>query len=150
MFTHWSKENKEFRWRLRWGWRPIDILFGRAKHYSVAELLSQDTVIPMPEKAYPCRVVMKRETRKRPRLPWPSQRITRVYIDCPGGVPSPWDWGRSGECVDQAIFGFICPAETVEEGVAKFVQSVLRDRRRYGGSVNWRQESPQADSPARA
>jgi len=136
----WSRSDP---WWMHWTWHPVDTFFGRTKH-SELEISSIDTMIPMPEKPYPARVVMKRETWKRPRLPWASHRVTRAHIDCKEGIPHPGKGESEYDCGDDATYGLTCPAETVEEGIAKLVQSVLRSRRRYGGSVNWKQEQPSA------
>lgn len=133
----WSRSEP---WWMRWTWHPIDTFFGRTKH-SEREVSRTETVIPMPEKAYPCVVVMKAETWKRPRLPWASHKITRAHIDCKEGVPYPGKGENSWDCGDDASYGLTCPAKTVEEGIAKFVESVLRSRRRHGGSVNWQQNT---------
>ena len=121
-------------------WHPLDTFFGRTAH-SEEVIGTTSTVIPMPEKAYPCTVIMKRETWKRPRLPWASYRHIRAHIECEDGVPHPGKGENSWDCDDDATFGLCCKADTVEEGIGKFVQSVLRDRRRYGGSVNWQQKA---------
>jgi hypothetical protein len=126
-------------WWMRWTWHPLDTFFGRMQH-SVRDVVSSTaTVIPMPEKAYPCVVVIQEEVWKRSRLPWASTVLRRAHIDVPGGVPFPGKGENSWDCGDDATHSMTCPAETVEQGVARFVESVLRDRRRYGGSVNWQQ-----------
>ena len=126
-------------WWMRWKLDIVETIFGRTQH-TEREISRVETVIPMPEKSYPCLVVMKSEIWKRRRLPWASQKIVRAHIDCKEGVPHPGKGENSWDCGDDATFGLTCPAETVEQGIAKFVESVLRSRRRYGGSVNWKQE----------
>jgi hypothetical protein len=130
------------RWR-NGCFRPIDFALGRQKH-SEREVSRTESVIPMPEGTYPCTVVMKEETWRRPRLPWFPRRMLRAHIECPNGVPVPGKGENSWDCGNDAIFGTCCPAKTVEEGIASLVESALRDRRRYGGSVNWRQEKAAA------
>ena len=132
-------------WWMSMRWHPMDSLFGRTKH-SAEEIGTTVTVIPMPERAYPCTVVMKREAWKRPRLPWTSYQNIRAHIDCKDGVPHPGKGESSWDCGDDATYSLTCEAKTVEEGIGKFVQSVLRDRRRYGGSVNWRQKQSDGTS----
>lgn len=127
-------------WWMRWTWHPIDTFYGRTKH-SEREVSRTQTVIPMPEKSYPCVVVMKAETWQRPRLPWASAKVMRAHIDCKEGVPFPGKGENSWDCGDDATYSMCCPAKTVEEGIARFVESVLKDRRRYGGSVNWQQKA---------
>ena len=130
--------NSKDPWWLHFSWHPLDTFFGRMK-YESTELSRTETVIPMPEKSYPCVVVMTADTWKRPRLPWYSHKITRAKIDCKEGVPFPGKGENAWDCDDDASHGLTCPAKTVEQGIAAFVESVLRSRRRYGGSVNWKQ-----------
>jgi hypothetical protein len=125
-------------WWMRWAWHPLDTFFGQMKH-SEREVSRTVTVVPMPEKAYPCHVVMKAETWKRPRLPWTSGSATRAHIECADGVPFPGKGESAHDCGDDAMFGMTCEARTVEEGVAAFVEAALKNRQRYGGSINWQQ-----------
>lgn len=127
-------------WWMRWVWHPLDTLFGKMKH-SEEELSKTETVIPMPEGIYPCVVTMKLETWKRPRLSWPSTKIRRAHVECEKGVPFPGKGENSWDCGDDALHGSCFPANTVEEGIGGFVASALRNRRRYGGSVNWKQKN---------
>lgn len=129
----WS--SRDPKW-MRWTWHPLDTFFGRTNH-TEREVAKMETLVQMPEKAYPCTVVMKDEAWKRPRLPWASHRTTRAHIDIPGGIPFPGKGENSWDCGEDATYGMTCPARTVEEGVAKVTASVLRDRTRYGGPA-WR------------
>jgi hypothetical protein len=48
-------------------------------------------------------------------------------------VPFPGKGENSWDCGEDASYGFGCAAETLEEGIGKFVASKLRDRGRNGG-----------------
>jgi len=128
-----------------WWWNitidPARILFGRMKH-SERTVSKTETVIPMPEGSYPCVVELRDERWQRARLPFASQKLRRAHIEVEsGGVPVPGKGESAWDCGDDAIYSLCCPAKTVEEGIAAYVESAMRTRRRYGGSVNWRQHS---------
>lgn len=131
----WSSRDP---WWMRWTWHPLDTFFGKHIHTD-REVYRIETVIPMPEKAYPCVVVMKEGRWRRAYLPW-GKTVMRAHIDCKEGVPFPGKGENSWDCGDDAIYSTCAPAKTVEEGIAGYVESVLRNRRRYGGSVNWQKK----------
>lgn len=126
--------SKTPRWR-DGNFSPMDFFFGRTD-YSTRDLSTTETVVPMPERAYPCTVRLFESTWQRPRWPWP-QRLVRADVDVPGGIPHPGKGENSWDCGEDATYSMTCPATTVEQAVARMVESVLKDRRRYGGSVNW-------------
>ena len=113
-----------------------DFLFGHCK-YSDRTMSTTPVVIGMPEKAYAGTVKMFESTWQRARWPWP-RRMVRAEVDVPGGVPFPGKGENSWDCGEDATYSMTCPAKTVEEAIAAMVESTLRDRRRHGGSVNWR------------
>lgn len=141
-------------WRDGWSstdakWRdgifyPLDLIFGRHK-YSERELSAFDVEIPMPEKSYPATLKMVETTHKRPR--WFGTRRIRASIEIKRvddkwtGIPFPGKGENSYDCGEDASSGFSCLASLPEEAIGKFVESVLRSRRRHGGSVNWLPES---------
>ncbi len=112
-----------------------DFLLGRPA-YSERVLKRAETVIPMAEASYPATVELRDDTWKRPR--WFSKRLLRATVNIPKGVPFPGKGENSYDCGQDATFGLSCCASTVEGAVAAVVESVLRSRRRYGGSVDWR------------
>lgn len=123
-------------WWMRWTWHPLDTIFGRHQH-SERLVSRQKAWVPMPEKAYRCVVEMKDETWKRPRLPWPSRQLRRAHIECEEGVPFPGKGENSWDCGDDASYSLTTPARTVEEGIAKYVESVLGNRRNRGSPMKW-------------
>lgn len=124
------------RWRY-WSVFVDDLLFGKAK-YSTRVLSSTETVVPMPEKAYPATVTITEATWQRPR--WFTERRIRAEVEVPGGVPHPGKGENAWDCGEDATHSLTTLASTAEEAIGKFVASVLRDRAKYGGR-NWR---PQA------
>ena len=93
------------------------------------------TVVPMPERAYPASVKLFESTWKRPR--WFASRMVRAEVKIEKGIPFPGKGENSYDCGDDALFGLTCKADTVEQAIAETVESALRNRRRYGGSVDW-------------
>ena len=123
-------------WTFSYGWTDIACrLFGR-EQYSERVIDTVSIQIPMPEKSYPGTCKVFESTWKRPR--WFPKRMVRYEIDVPGGVPFPGKGENSWDCGEDATFGLTCPASKPEQAVARFVESVLNNRRRYGGSLDWK------------
>jgi hypothetical protein len=125
-----------------WWWHvritPADLVLG--KHvYQAREFVAGDASIPLPEAAYPARIIISEATWTRPRWPW-SRRIIRAKIEVEGGIPIPGKGENSWDIDDDAIFSLTTPAATLPAAVAAMVESVLERRLRYGGSLNWRPE----------
>ena len=129
----WSRADP---WWWHWSVDPAEVLFGKMQH-SETVVSRTASVVPMPEGSYPCVVVMKAERWQRTRLPWASHTTTRAHVEIPKGVPVPGKGENSWDIDDDAIFSQTAPAKTIEEGIAHVVESALKSRRRYGGSVNW-------------
>jgi hypothetical protein len=134
-------------WGRQWDWNSKDpwwikgvsvnlpdLLLGKAE-YSNRPLGDTETVVSMPEGNYRARVEMFESTWKRPR--WFAKRMVRATIHTPDGIPHPGKGENSWDCGENATYSLTCPAATVEEAIAAMVESVLRSRRRHGGSVNW-------------
>ena len=134
----WSSDIPKWR---DGNFNPTDFLFGRQK-YSAVEVEARPITIDMPERAYPGTAKSMRATWQRPRA-WLSSTIMRAEIDVPGGVPAPGKGENSWDCGEDASYSMTCQASTIAEGVETFRQSVLRDRRRYGGK-DWIPEAIQA------
>lgn len=114
----------------------IDLVLGKPS-YSERGLQVVETVVPMPERSYPATVKLYEGTWKRPR--WFAQRIIRAEVDCKNNpIPHPGKGENSWDCGDDATYGLTTgPVRNVEDAIAQTVETVLRSRRRYGGSVNW-------------
>ena len=100
---------------------------------------TSEVAIPMPERTYRGTCTIKHEQWKRPRLPWPSLTIMRGHLNVPGGVPQPGKGENAWDSGEDAIYGMACPAAIPEGAVRQLVESVSRNRLRYGGP-NWRPE----------
>lgn len=116
----------------------LDLLLGKWE-YSERDLDLQPAIIPMPEDSYECTVRLFESTWKRPR--WFARRLVRATVDIPTGIPFPGKGENSWDCGEGRRFRITCPVSTIEGAIAQVVEDVLRSRRQYGGSVNWRPES---------
>lgn len=106
------------------------------RQYSERTLSVTPTAVAMPEATYEASVRLFEATWKRPR--WFALRIVRAEVKVPSGIPFPGKGENSWDCGEDAVFGQTSNSATVEAAVASIVESVLRSRRRYGGSVNWK------------
>jgi len=134
----WKREHE---WSNRDPWwmhtvvdlHPMDLLFGHTK-YSDGDTI-HDVVVdfPMPEKSYKGRVHIQANEWKRPRWPWPKT-VLRAHVDMEEPIPFPGKGENSWDCGDDALHGSCFPCRTVEEAIGNVVGTVLRNRKRYGGS----------------
>lgn len=136
----WSNP-MEWSSRQPWWWEMSvnlpDLFLGKNK-VAHKDLEQGRTVIALPEKQYPASYRLFETTWQRPR--WPGEKhFTRVEIEPDEPLPIPGKGENSWDLDDDAIHSGIYPASTVEEGVRKIIESVLRSRRRYGGD-NWQPE----------
>lgn len=111
-----------------------DFFLGKAK-YSQRTLSQQTVKIAMPEGSYDATVAIDERSWKRPR--WFVKRLVGSDVKIPKGIPFPGKGENSWDCGQDAVFGQSNSADTVEKAVASVVESVLRSRRRYGGSIGW-------------
>jgi hypothetical protein len=116
-------------------WHPLDTLLGKPK-YESKPLFTEHTHLSLPEGAYPVTVTLAEDSWKRPRWPRPHV-VKRAEIDCPIGIPKPGKGENDWDCGEDATFGLICSASTVDEALGKLHASVMRDREYYGGP-NWK------------
>lgn len=130
----WAREHSWSRddpWWMHWHLDFADLVLGKNVH-SAEALDERDVRIPMPEGAYEAKAIFKRETWKRSRWPWPLV-ITRLHLEIPGGVPVPGKGENSWDCGPDATYGTTGPAQSIEEGIGRFVGSTLALRKRRGG-----------------
>lgn len=127
----WSREVSRFR---DGNFKPLDLLLGKVD-YSKRTLKTVETFVPMPEGAYPATVELFESTWKRPR--WFASRLVRADVKVEKGIPFPGKGENSYDCGIDGLHGLTTKADTIEEAIAATVESALRSRRRYGGSVDW-------------
>ncbi len=115
-----------------------DLFLGKA-HHDETLIEKVETVIPMPEKNYAATVEIVEARWHRPR--WFAKKMLRFHVEIPGGIPFPGKGENSWDCGEDATYGLTARGSTVPEAVGKVVQSVLRNRERYGGR-DWRPSTP--------
>lgn len=118
------------------GWRQggfflLTPILGSAR-YSKRVIAEEEVRIPLPEGPLPATVTLYEATWKRPRWPWPERR-GMAEVDAGDGAVIPGKGENSWDIDDDAILSLSTQADTVEQAVAKYVESVLRTRRRHGG-----------------
>lgn len=135
--TDMSWSNTTPRWR-HGNWHPLDTLFGRT-NYTSRDLRTERVEIPMPEGVYPATVRFFASTWQRPRWPWAplTRRLVRAEITPDRPIAEPGKGENSYDQDDDAMYSLTTNASRTEEAIAAVVESVLRTRRRYGGSVEW-------------
>ncbi len=128
-------------WYRRENFRPIDFLFGR-QDYSARVIDEGVCVIPMPEGCYIATYKTKFCEWTRKRSPFKETRF-RTEVDIPGGIPVPGKGENSWDCEDDAVNRVSFPGRTKWEAISGIVETVMRDRIRYGGSewMNKREEN---------
>lgn len=116
-----------------WHWSDFvsDLIFGSAE-YSERVLLDQAGSVSMPEGDYPVSVKLVESVWRRPRRPWPA-KMRRAKIECEKGIPHPGKGENSWDCGEDATYGLVCPAESVDEALIVLREVVTRSRERYGG-----------------
>jgi len=112
-----------------------DLVLGKARFSERVIEPKRQVTIGMPEASYEATVEITERCWKRPR--WFAVRRIGSKVDIPDGIPFPGKGENSWDCGEDAIFGQSNGATSVEAAIAAVVESALRSRRRYGGSVNW-------------
>lgn len=136
----WSSRTP--RWR-NGNFFPLDFLLGRPQH-SERDLATERVTITLPEAEYPCMVRLFESTWRRKRWPWVWQRMRRAEITPETPIPEPGKGENSWDIEDTATSSMTTPAATAAEAAEDLRASVLRTRKRHGGSEDWRPEPAQA------
>ena len=122
-------------------WRDGSLLlaetvFGQAK-MTERVLMERPVAIPMPEGVYVGHAKLVEATWRLPRWPRVWDRVRRVHIEVPQGIPVPGKGENSWDLDEDATYGFTTAARTIEQAVGTLVGDVLSDRRHRAGE-NWR------------
>lgn len=129
----WS--SKTPRWR-KGAWHPI----GRLMRQGDVELIEErEVLVPMPERSYKAKAKLERTRWGFTKLPRYFDRIDHGFdIQMLEGeqIPFPGKGENAWDCDDDAAFGMSGTARTIEDGIGRFVASVLRDRHTRG----WRHD----------
>lgn len=129
--NEWKRSDPKWR---RGSFHIDDWLLGK-NQYRNEVIEEREVLVPMPEKAYPATAKLELATWTRQRFGWPATRMTRINLDVPGGIPHPGKGENAWDCGEDATYGITAPADSIEEGISKLVESVLTRRTRYGGAA---------------
>jgi len=130
--TSWSSRTP--RWRSG-SWAPLDTILGPSE-YSTRDLSRHVGQVDMPEGHYPVTMLFFESMWKRPRWPWPRVMV-RADVEFETPIPFPGKGEDSWNCGEDGYSSMTIPASTPERAIAEVVQSVLQQRRKNGGSVDW-------------
>lgn len=132
----WKSEDPKWR---RGNINLEELLFGKSV-YSERNVRTLDLGIPMPEGVYPVKLKMYEAVWKDR---FRTRTLSKACIDSEIGIPFPGKGENSWDCGEDASYGLTTNAETPEQAVAAQVASVLRERRKHGGSVMMQYPSPE-------
>jgi len=134
-FSGWANPN-EWNADDPWWWsfniNIPDLLFGQEKQVSQYMVDNQVRELVMPESTYQANCAVWESTYKRPR--WCRRKSISVTVDFLVPVPVPGKGENSWDCEDDAIYAVsLGNIDSIEAGLARFRENVMRDRERYGG-----------------
>lgn len=113
----------------------VDRLIGKAT-YSERIIEEREVLIPMPEKSYPATAKLYEAIWTYPR--WFKRSIKRVDLTLINeGVPHEGKGENSWDCGVDATFSSCMPANSIAEGVGRFVGNSLKTRIKNGGYDDW-------------
>lgn len=136
LWTDWRGYERLPKWR-EGSWGPARALLGK-RMVEWEHIATMPVEIPMPERTYPATVELRNHVSWRSRTPFRKRRLRCANVEIPGGIGTPGKGENAWDCGDDAIFSMSCPAQTVEEAIGKVVESVLRDRLKYSGSLTFK------------
>lgn len=133
---HWSSDDPWYRsFKL-----SASNVLGKVRSEKVVEETGE-TVVPMPEGTY--EATWERHHYTRCHVRWPGTWLDKlkgdttsnstVSLNVPGGIPEMGKGTAAYNCGMDGTYGLSGPFATVEQAVGGIVESVLRDRRKYGG-----------------
>jgi len=141
MFYIWD-DPMESRHDDPWWWHfsftPRDFFLGKPD-YSTEIVRRSRIEISMPEGIYHATTTFEKATWKRPRWPWPVI-VMRCEIVPDVPIPFPGKGENSWDCGEDAVHSMTTCASTDQEAASAIINSVLRDRYKYGGG-SWRPEN---------
>lgn len=140
-FSDWTLRVTPWGKTMEWGARDpwwvrglrLDLKqFVLGRQDCAVETLRSDipVVIPMPEGNYRGIARVERRTWTRPR--WFGFSRVSTWIDVPNGVPHSGKGENSWDCGDDGIWGCGVDADDVPKAIGHYVESVMKNRKRYG------------------
>lgn len=137
----WIDDDDWYKGHRPWTFHFVDFLLGKPKHSTrIIEERGADrpVIIPMPEASYAATAKLTEDVWKRSRWPF-SKRILRVDLQMVTPIPVPGKGENGYDQEDDSTHGFLTPAKSIEEGIGHLVASVLKRRKRHGGT-SWSPE----------
>ena len=125
----WSSDYPWCKWWRQGSFHFADIL-GKRRCTTVVLRDGIQVTIPMPEGSY--HGVAKQEKRTWKRALWFPRSRYSTWIDVDRGIPHAGKGENSWDCGDDAVCGCGVDGLDLDKAVAHFVESVLKNRRRYG------------------
>ena len=134
-----SWEHDRPRWR-DGSFNVVDAVLGK-EVLTTRPVEARDVVIPLPERGY--RATVQIEDRIVSRVRWFARTWRGSHVRMHDGeqLPIPGKGENSWDCGNDAIYAQSNQADSVEQAVARIVESVLRVRQQRGGS--WSPPSPE-------
>jgi len=139
----WAKRNSwssSDPWWMHGSFSVSDFVFG--KRVSSREVVDTESVlVPMPEGSYPATAKLERFVSRRARAREDVSYIVDIDIDDPiRFIPVPGKGENSWDCGDDGVWALSAGVKHkggwAVQGIAKMVESALRDRERYA-SRDW-------------
>lgn len=120
--------------RRRWSLNLRDWWYGQAVYTELEIVPKRAITLTLPEKDYPGTARVYESIWTRPR--GPIERVRRVDLDVPEGVPGPGKGENAWDCGDERHYGITCPARSTQEAVDRFVTDILQTRKQRG-DIAW-------------
>jgi len=135
-YTLWTADDDLWEQRPRWRhgviW-PFETLFG-AMDVQWRDVRRTTLAIPLPERTYTATAVYREGIWTWRRLPFYRKRLVRVEVTPDLPIPYPGKGENSWDGGERGMEDFSGPYQTDHEAVGAIVQTILRDRMRYGGA----------------
>lgn len=132
-------------WKRGVCWHFVDTLLGERRHtHTILEEQWRTVLVPMPEGCYETLMRPEVRTWTRPRWPFWPLNIRQEYIEIriEKGIPFEGKGENSWDCGEDGLFGTSSTSHSYERAIASVVESVLKSRKRYGGSWQHRNAAP--------
>lgn len=116
-----------------------DFFLGRTKFESKI-IETRNVQIPMPEGVYQGKAKMEESTWKRAR--WFTRRESSIWIDVERGIPHEGKGESDYNCGPDAVHGCGVTGTSYPAAVAHYVEVVLKNRKKYNGSMDAKYPPP--------
>lgn len=138
----WSDEmssSSRDPWWWKWHLDIPDFFLGRNKYQKVTHGDPKRVWIPLPEGEYLAEAKFSTSTWTRPRWPWwPLKKVwphTEISVQHWHGLPHQGKGENSWDCGQDGLFGYSSDGHDLAAAIAKGVESTLKSRKKYDGSI---------------